>query len=148
LCALTSTQRGQKRGLRSDRSVAWRADDKDPRVDERGLPLRLALTAGQAHDVTAAHQLLDQTVTGSVVLGDKIYDADWIVDLVQSQGGLANIPMYADRKRNRRNFDAALYNRLKNLRHIARRHEKTARNFLAMIYIGAARLLAKFESTP
>jgi transposase len=126
-------------------------------VDDRGLPLRLTLTRGQAHDVTAAHQLLDQAVAGSVVLADKSYDADWIVDLVQSQGGQANIPMYANRKRNRRNFDADLYkrrnlierffNRLKNLRRIATRYEKTARNFLAMICIGAARLWAKFEST-
>jgi transposase len=121
------------------------------------LPLRLTLTPGQAHDVTAAHQLLDQAVAGSVVLADKSYDVDWIVDLVQSQGGQANIPMYANRKRNRRDFDADLYkrrnlierffNKLKNLRRIATRYEKTARNFLAMLCNGAARLWAKFEST-
>jgi transposase len=75
------------------------------------LPLRLTLTPGQAHDVTAARQLLDQAVAGSVVLADKSYDVDWIVDLVQSQGGQANIPMYANRKRNRRDFDADLYKR-------------------------------------
>jgi hypothetical protein len=46
-------------------------------------------------------------VAGSVVLADKRYDADWIVDLVQNQG--ANIPMYANRKRNRRKFDPTLY---------------------------------------
>jgi transposase len=127
-------------------------------VDDCGLPLRLALTPGQAHDVTAARQLLDQAVAGNVVLGDRSYDADWIVDLVQSQGGRANIPMYANRKRNRRDFDANLYKRrnlierffnsLKRFRRIATRYEKTARNFLAMAYIAAARLWAKFESTP
>jgi transposase len=121
------------------------------------LPVRLALTPGQAHDVTAAHQLLDQAVTGSVVLGDKSYDADWIIDLVQNQGGHANIPMYITRKRNRRDFDADLYkhrnlierffNRLKNFRRIATRYEKTARNFLAMASIAAARLWLRFEST-
>jgi transposase len=126
-------------------------------VDHRGLPLRLALTPGQAHDVTAARQLLDQAVAGSVVLADKSYDADWIVELVHSQGGRANIPMYTNRKRNRRDFDPTLYkgrnvierffNKLKNLRRIATRFEKTARNFLAMIHLGAARLWAKFEST-
>jgi transposase len=55
--------------------------------------------------------------------------------------------MYADRKRNRRDFDPALYtyrnerffNRAKNLRRIATRYEKTARNFLAMICLGAVR---------
>jgi hypothetical protein len=41
--------------------------------------------------VTAARQLVDQAVTGSAVLGDKSYDVDWIVDLVQNQGGRANI---------------------------------------------------------
>jgi len=115
------------------------------------------LTPGQAHDVTAARQLLDQAVAGSIVLADKSYDADWIIDLVESQGGSANIPMYTNRKRNRRDFDPTLYkgrnlierffNKLKNLRRIATRYEKTARNFLAMIYLGAARLWAKFEST-
>ena len=107
--------------------------------------------------MTAARQLLDQAVAGSVVLADKSYDVDWIVDLVQSQGGQANIPMYANRKRNRCDFDADLYkrrnlierffNKLKNLRRVATRYEKTARNFLAMLCIGAARLWAKFEST-
>ena len=33
------------------------------------------------------------------------------------------------------------------MRRIATRYEKTARNFLAMIYLGAARLWAKFEYT-
>jgi hypothetical protein len=47
------------------------------------------------------------TVAARVVLADKSYDADWIVDLVQNQG--ANIPMYANRKRNRRKFDPTLY---------------------------------------
>jgi transposase len=120
--------------------------------------VRLVLTPGQAHDVTAVRQLLDQTVAGSAVLGDRSYDVDWVIDLVQSQGGRANIPMYAHRKRNRRDFDPELYkqrnlverffNKLKHFRRIATRYEKTARNFLAMALIAAARLWAKFESTP
>jgi transposase len=122
------------------------------------LPVRLALTPGQAHDVTAARQLLDQAVVGSVVLADRSYDVDWVVDLVRSQGGRANIPMYVHRKRNRRDFDPELYksrnlierffNKLKQFRRIATRYDKTARNFLAMTQIAATRLWAKFESTP
>jgi transposase len=125
-------------------------------VDGRGLPLRLTLTPGQAHDVTAARDLLDQTVAKSIVMGDKAYDADWVVELIEQQGGRANIPFYANRKP-RRPFDAGLYkrrnlierffNKLKHFRRIATRYEKTARNFLALAAIAATRLWLRFEST-
>jgi transposase len=116
----------------------------------------LVLTPGQAHDVTAARDLLDQSVRKSVVMGDKAYDADWIVELIEQQGGRANIPFYANRKP-RRPFTAKLYkkrnlierffNKLKHFRRIATRYEKTARNFLALAAIAATRLWIKFEST-
>lgn len=125
-------------------------------VDEHGLPLRLTLTPGQAHDVTAARQLLDQAVGESIVLGDRSYDADWVVELIEQQGGRANIPFYVNRKP-RRAFDPILYkqrnlierffNKLKHFRRIATRYEKTARNFLALAVIAATRLWLKFEST-
>jgi transposase len=125
-------------------------------VDHRGLPLRLALTPGQAHDVTAVRDLLDHSVRKSIVMGDKAYDADWVVELIERQGGRANIPFYANRKQ-RRAFNVKLYrkrnvierffNKLKHFRRIATRYEKTARNFLAFAAIAATRLWLKFEST-
>jgi transposase len=48
-------------------------------VDANGLPVRLALTAGQAHDNRLAGSLLSSLKSGSMLLADRAYDADWII---------------------------------------------------------------------
>jgi len=45
-------------------------------VDAQGLPIRLGLTAGQAHDGQIADTLLDHLGPRTIVLADKAYDAD------------------------------------------------------------------------
>jgi transposase len=47
-------------------------------VDCNGLPVRLALTAGEAHDNRLAAKLLSCLKSGSMLLADRGYDADWI----------------------------------------------------------------------
>jgi transposase len=47
-------------------------------VDTNGLPVRLALTAGEAHDNRLAAKLLSRLKAGSMLLADRRYDADWI----------------------------------------------------------------------
>lgn len=47
-------------------------------VDTHGLPVRLALTAGEAHDNRLADKLLSRLRSGSMLLADRGYDADWI----------------------------------------------------------------------
>ena len=66
-------------------------------VDTNGLPVRLALTAGEAHDNRLAGRLLSRLKSGTMLLADRGYDADWIRDLVRQRGAWANIPP----KRNR-----------------------------------------------
>jgi transposase len=66
-------------------------------VDSSGLPVRLALTTGEAHDNRLAAKLLSRLTSGSMLLADRGYDADWIRDLVRQHGAWANIPP----KRNR-----------------------------------------------
>ncbi len=44
-------------------------------VDRQGLPIRLGLTPGQAHDAPAALALLDRLEPRTIVLADKAYDA-------------------------------------------------------------------------
>jgi transposase len=66
-------------------------------VDTNGLPVRLALTAGVAHDNRLALRLLSRLKSGSMLLADRGYDADWIRALVRQHGAWANIPP----KRNR-----------------------------------------------
>src|SRR3954465_10998363 len=66
-------------------------------VDTNGLPVRLALTAGEAHDNRLARRLLSRLKSGTMLLADRGYDADWIRGLVRQRGAWANIPP----KRNR-----------------------------------------------
>src|SRR5262249_11668020 len=47
-------------------------------VDGRGLPVRLALAAGEAHDNRLAGRLLSGLKSGTMLLADRGYDADWI----------------------------------------------------------------------
>ena len=67
-------------------------------VDANGLPVRLGLSPGEAHDDSLCWALLAGLRPKTMVLADRGYDADWIRALVNEQGGWANIPP----KRNRR----------------------------------------------
>jgi transposase len=61
-------------------------------VDKNGLPVRLALTAGEAHDNRLATKLLSRLKSGAMLLADRGYDADWIRALVRQHDAWANIP--------------------------------------------------------
>jgi transposase len=47
-------------------------------VDTNGMPVRLALTAGEAHDNRLVLTLLSGLKSGAMLLGDRGFDADWI----------------------------------------------------------------------
>src|SRR3954468_15371831 len=108
-------------------------------VDTNGLPVRLALTAGEAHDNRLAGRLLSRLKSGTMLLADRGYDADWIRDLVRQRGAWANIPP----KRNRtealcfspylyraRNLIERFFNKIKQCRRVATRYDKLAANYL------------------
>ena len=61
-------------------------------VDTNGLPVRLALTAGEAHDNRLADKLLSRLKSGSMLLADRGYDADWIRALAARKGALGQHP--------------------------------------------------------
>jgi transposase len=61
-------------------------------VDTNGLPVRFALTTGEAHDNRLATKLLSRLRSGSMLLAGRGYDADWIRTLVRQHGAWANIP--------------------------------------------------------
>ena len=65
-------------------------------VDETGLPVRLMLTAGQAHDLKAAPHLLDGLRCRHVV-ADRGYDADALLALIRENGAKAHIPSTRNR---------------------------------------------------
>ncbi len=61
-------------------------------VDANGLPVRLDLSPGEAHDNRLCPVLLAGLLPKTMVLADRGYDADWIRALVNEQGAWANIP--------------------------------------------------------
>jgi transposase len=66
-------------------------------VDSNGLPVRLALSPGEAHDTRLARKLLSRLKSGSTLLADRGYDADWIRELAMKKGAWANIPPKSNR---------------------------------------------------
>jgi transposase len=107
------------------------------------------LTPGQAHDLACAEPLIGG-VDPEVLIGDKAYDADPLIDTLRRRNITAVIPPKANRK-TPRNCDFALYcernlverffNKLKHFRAIATRYDKLARNFLAAVQLACAIIL-------
>lgn len=118
-------------------------------TDARGLPIKVLLTPGQAHDLLDADTLLIDLDEGDVLLDDKAYDADWLRQRIKAQGAAPNIPDKSNRKE-RHCFSKALYqerncverffNKIKHFRRIATRFEKHAQNYLAMIKLASIRI--------
>ena len=111
-------------------------------VDSNGLPVRLALSPGETHDVRLAGKLPSRLKSGSLLLADRGYDADWIWELATKKGAWANIPpksnrndpigfspyLYRARRRVERFFD-----RIKHCRRVATRYDRLAANYLAFV---------------
>jgi hypothetical protein len=89
-------------------SAAWRVHHKEPAavdgtvtggltskihalVDTNGLPVRLALTPGEAHDNRLAGKLLSRLKSGSM-LADRGYDAGWIQGVCYQERRLGQHP--------------------------------------------------------
>ena len=112
-----------------------------------GNPTGFLLTPGQACDLEGADALLP-VLAAPIVIADKGYDADQrVLEPLAHAGKTAVIPPRANR-RTQRDDDKDLYKarhlienffcKLKQFRALATRYDKTARNFLAAIYLAAA----------
>jgi transposase len=101
-------------------------------ADTLGRPLRFKIEAGQAHDITAAADLLEGH-KAKAVLADKAYDSNDLRALIDGMEAEAVIPS----KRNRKFFiphDEAVYKhrnqiercfgRMKHFRRFATRYER------------------------
>src|SRR5215208_1520392 len=88
-------------------------------VDTNGLPVRLALSPGEAHDNRLASKLLSRLKSGSMLLADRGYDADWIRELAMVE---------------------RFFNRIKQCRRVATRYDKLAANYLAFVQLAYIRL--------
>jgi transposase len=102
-------------------------------VDTNGLPVRLALTAGETHDNRLAGKLLSRLKSGAMLLADRGYDADWIRSLATEKGAWANIPPRSNRNDpicfspylyRARNQVERFFNKIKHCRRVATRYDR------------------------
>lgn len=105
------------------------------------------MTPGQACDLDGAEILLP-LIESDTLIADKGFDADQrVIEPLLAAGKEPVIPPKHNRKQSRP-YDKELYKarhlienffcKLKQFRAIATRYDKTARNFLAAIYLAAA----------
>ena len=120
-------------------------------TDALGYLVRFVLLPGQAHDLAGMPDLLEGLEFGALI-GDKAFDADWLVEEVERRGAMAVIPS----KRNRkvpRDHDGEMYKwrhqvenffaKIKEFRAIATRYDKTDVSYAAAIYLAAGVIAAK-----
>ncbi len=129
-----------------------------PVVDTSGLPVWLALTAGEAHDNRLSDKLLSRLKSGTILPADRGYDADWIRALAAKRCAWANISPRSNRTEpicfgpylyRARNLVERFFNKIKQCRRVATRYDKLAANYLAFIQLASIRLWMRVnESTP
>ena len=116
-----------------------------------GNPLGFVLTPGQRSDITQAEALVAPWTEGpcavEAVIADKGYDSETFIAFVRAREAEAVIPSRRNRKEQReidenlykdRNKVERFFNRLKHYRRLATRYEKTACNYLSMVYLASA----------
>ncbi len=112
-------------------------------VDALGCLVRFVILPGQAHDLVGVPALLEDLRYGALI-GDKAFDADWLIEEIGESGAMAVIPA----RRNRtepRHHDREMYKwrhrienffaRIKEFRAIATRYDKTEASFAAAIHL-------------
>ena len=112
-------------------------------VDAHGMPVRIIITKGTSADCKQAEALIDG-IEAKVLLADRGYDSDAIVEKAERAGMKAVIPPRKNRKV-QREYDVELYKlrhwvenaflTLKRWRGIATRYAKNTASFLAAVQI-------------
>jgi transposase len=112
-----------------------------------GNPTSFCLTPGQACDLDGADVLLP-ALDATTILADKGYDAEERVLKPLREAGKEIVISPRRCRKEPRLYDKELYQarhlienvfaKLKQYRAIATRYDKTARNFLAAVYLAAA----------
>ena len=108
-------------------------------VDALGHWVDFVLLPGQAHDIKGVRPLI-KDVSFDALLGDKAFDADWLLQDLDVRGAAAVIPPKANRK-NQRDDDSEVYKwrhlvendfaKIKEFRGIATRYDKTDCSYTA-----------------
>lgn len=118
-------------------------------VDADGLPIKLKLSEGQAHDGRSAADMLETLAEGTILLADRAYDSDACRATLAARGAWANIKPMSNRKKTpvfsrylyrSRNRVERFFNKLKHFRAVATRYDKRADNFLASVQLASIRI--------
>ena len=131
------------------------------------MPITVAVTPGQQHEVTMLEPLLDSVAIAgkpgrprqrfATVAGDKGYDSDAARQAITERGSTPLIPhrkkkdaTYPERaagfdkqQYKRRNVVERLIGKLKECRHLATRYDKLAKSFRAFVLLGFIRIWLK-----
>ncbi len=91
--------------------------------------VRFVLLPGQAHDLKGVEPLIEGVCFGAL-LGDKAFDANWLLAELDERGAMAVIPQKANRK-------------IKEFRGIATRYDKTDTSYAANLNLVAAIISAR-----
>lgn len=118
-------------------------------VDGLGRPLAFVVTGGQVHDAPVLPALLGYPKPPLAVVADKAYDSRTVRQAIADDGALPVIPArrnaktpipHDERLYRLRNIVERFFCRCKDMRRIATRFDKLARNFLAALYLFSAHL--------
>ena len=119
-------------------------------VDALGYAVRFVILPGQAHDLLGVPKLLKGLSFGALI-GDKAFDADWLVKELNRRGAEAVIPSRKNRKEPR-DHDREMYRwrhrienffaKIKEFRAMATRYARTDVNFMAGLHLVAGVIAA------
>ena len=118
-------------------------------VDANGLPIKLKITEGQAHDGRSADDMLASVDTGCILLADRAYDSDRLRDELNERGAWANVramphrldpPAFSPFLYRLRNAVERFFSRIKHFRAIATRYDRRDDNYLAAVKLAAIRI--------
>ena len=110
--------------------------------------MRLEISGGQVHDSQMMDAFLDWNKEPLAIVADKAYGSTKIRQQIADEGALAVIPSKTNARRQiphdpnlyaRRNIVERFFCRMKDMRRLATRFEKSAANFRSMLYLFAAR---------
>jgi transposase len=115
-------------------------------VDALGLPLRFIITGGNVSDISIDPTLC-RSLFSTQVLADKGYDSDKFRNFLKQNECVPVIPGRSNRKTpviydkilyKERNGVERFFGKIKHFHRISMRHEKTARNYQALLNIVGA----------
>ncbi len=113
-------------------------------VDQKGRPIRLAISGGHVHDSKLMPDFLDWEVPPLAIVADKAYSSHKIRKAIADEGALAVIPTKSNAKKPiphdknlyaMRNIVERFFCKMKDMRRLATRFEKKGANFLNMLFL-------------